>query len=70
MNGERHWHSMKEFPHSEVRGWMDLYRTASGREFQAQTKHHFTDNPSIQGMWHSYVNTDPKVALATFPSVS
>ena len=27
-------------------------------------------NPSIQGMWNSFTNVDPKIALAQFPNVS
>ena len=35
-----------------------------------QQKYEYTDNPSIQGMWNSFTNVDPSVALAKFPDVS
>jgi hypothetical protein len=70
VNGVRHWQSLFNYTREHVVGWMDVYRTASGKQFQYQQKHHYTDNPSIQGMWNSYVNADPAVALAKFPDVS
>ena len=35
-----------------------------------QQKYEYTENPSIQGMWNSFTNVDPKIALAQFPNVS
>ena len=69
MNGERHWQSVNEHTREEFGGWLDLLVHASGREFQHQEKDHHTEHPSIQGMWNPYVHTDPKVAVAQFPSV-
>ena len=69
MNGERHWQSVHEQSRDEFGGWLDTLAHASGREFQHQEKDHHTEHPSIQGMWNPYVHTDPKVALAKFPSV-
>ena len=34
-----------------------------------QQKYEYTENPSIQGMWNSFTNVDPKIALAQFPNV-
>ena len=70
VNGQRYWQSVWDYSRDRVSNWMDVIRSASGREFQQQDKHHYTDNPTIQGMWHSYVNTEPHVALAKFPDVS
>jgi hypothetical protein len=67
VNGERHYQSIPELPHEEVQQWMDTYRNHSGKEYQVQLKYEYTETPSVQGMWHSYVNVDPTIALATFP---
>ena len=55
--------------HQEVREWMDLARNSSGKEYQHQSKYEFSHNPSIQGMWHPFVNVCPSVATAKFPDV-
>ena len=67
LNGERHWKSFHCYTRQEVREWLDIMRNASGKEFQVQQKYEFTDNPSIQGMWNSFANLDPSIALAQFP---
>ncbi len=69
VNGERHWQSLDNFSREEVSAWLDLYRTHSGKEYQIQQKYEHTLNPSIQGMWNSYTNVDPQIALAKFPTV-
>lgn len=68
LNGERHWKSFHCYTRDEVREWLDVMRNASGKEFQVQQKYEYTDNPSIQGMWNSFTNVDPKIALAQFPN--
>ena len=70
MNGERHWQSFTHLKHSEVSEWLDYYKNSSGKEYQVQSKYEYTENPSIQGMWHPFVNTDPAIATAQFPIVS
>ncbi len=69
MNGERHWQSLNKFTREEVGAWLDVLRTSSGKEFQTQNKMEYTDTPTVQGMWNSYTNVDPTVALAKFPEV-
>lgn len=68
LNGERHWQSFHCYTREECREWLDVIRNASGKEFQVQQKYEYTDNPSIQGMWDSFTNADPKIALAQFPN--
>ncbi len=68
VNGERHWQSVMGCTSDDLAGWLDVAASASGREFEHQSKHHFTATPSVQGMWNSYVNTDPAVAVRQFPS--
>jgi len=70
LNGERHWKSFHHYSKEEVREWLDVMRNASGKEFQVQQKYEYTDNPSIQGMWNSFTNVDPSVALAKFPDTT
>ena len=49
---------------------MDFYKNSSGKEYLVQTKYEYTENPSIQGAWHPFVNADPEIAVAKFPMVS
>ena len=70
VNGERHWQTLHQLKYEEVVEWLDYYKSFSGREYQVQTKYEYTENPSIQGMWHPFVNTDPAIATAQFPIVS
>jgi len=68
LNGERHWQSLNNMDVDEVGGWIDYYRTHSGAEFMAQKKMTYSDHPSIQGMWHPHVHSDPAIAVTEFPS--
>jgi len=68
LNGERHWQSCHAYSKQELTEWLDVLRNASGKEFQVQQKYEFTDNPSVQGMWNSFMNVDPQVATAQFPN--
>lgn len=68
LNGERHWQSCHQYTREELKEWLDVLRNASGKEFQVQQKYEFTENPSVQGMWNSFVNVDPWVATAQFPN--
>ena len=67
LNGERHWKSTHQYTRQELKEWLDVLRNASGKEYQVQQKYEFTQNPSIQGMWNSFTNADPSIALAQFP---
>ena len=49
---------------------MDFYKNSSGKEYLVQTKYEYTENPSIQGAWHPFVNADPEIAVAKFPMVN
>merc|ERR1712141_210526 len=64
LNGERHWKSIHQYTRNELKEWLDVWRNASGKEFQVQQKYEYTDNPSIQGMWNSFTNVDPNVELS------
>ena len=83
LNGERHWQSLNNMDVDEVccvflleyeqdkiqvGGWIDYYRTHSGAEFMTQKKMTYSDHPSIQGMWHPHVHSDPEIAITEFPS--
>eukprot|EP00092_Neocalanus_flemingeri_P014019 GFUD01015124.1.p1 GENE.GFUD01015124.1~~GFUD01015124.1.p1 ORF type:complete len:198 (+),score=37.93 GFUD01015124.1:76-669(+) len=68
LNGESHWQSLNNFTVDEVGSWVDYYRTHSGREFMAQTKMTYTDYPSIQGMWHPHVHSDPALVVTELPN--
>ena len=52
----------------QVAAWVDYYRTHSGAEFMAQPKMTYSDHPSIQGMWHPHVHSEPEHCLAKYPN--
>jgi len=68
LNGERHWQSLNNMGIDEVAAWVDYYRTHSGAEFMAQPKMTYSDHPSIQGMWHPHVHSEPEHCLAKYPN--
>lgn len=67
LNGERHWQSLNKLNQEQISEWMDFYKNSSGKEYLVQTKYEYTENPSIQGAWHPFVNADPEIAVAKFP---
>lgn len=62
------WQSFQSLSQDEVSQWMDYYRCHSGKNYVVQKKYEFTVNPSIQGIWHPFVNADPEIATASFPT--
>ena len=42
LNGNRHWQSIDKYSREDVGAWLDVVRTASGKEFQTQNKGPFT----------------------------
>jgi hypothetical protein len=52
----------------KVGAWVDYYRTHSGVEFMSQPKMTYSDTPSVQGMWHPHVHSDPALAVTEFPN--
>lgn len=67
LNGEKLWQSFHRLEYPAISEWMDYYRTHSGKNYLVQRKYEYTDHPSIQGMWHPFVNADPTIATANFP---
>ena len=67
LNGNRHWQSLERYSREEVGAWLDVVRTASGKEFRTQNKMEYTETPTVQGMWNSFTNADPSTAAAAFP---
>jgi len=67
LNGNRHWQSLEKYSREDVGAWLDVVRTASGKEFQTQNKMEYTETPTVQGMWNSFTNANPSTAAATFP---
>ena len=67
VNGEKLWQSFHRLEYPAIFEWMDYYRTHSGKNYLVQRKYEYTDHPSIQGMWHPFVNADPTIATANFP---
>ena len=52
-----------------VSEWIDYYKNHSGKNYMIQKKYEYTENPTIQGMWHPFVNVEPEIATAKFPVV-
>ena len=52
-----------------VSEWIDYYKNHSGKNYLVQKKYEYTENPTIQGMWHPFVNVEPEIATAKFPVV-
>ena len=52
-----------------VSQWIDYYKNHSGKNYLVQKKYEYTENPTIQGMWHPFVNVEPEIATAKFPVV-
>ena len=51
----------------EVCKWLEFARTRSGEQIIRFRKPWHTDNPSIQGVWHPFLNKDPAINVKTFP---
>lgn len=51
----------------EICKWVELMKTRSGVEIVRLRKTWHTDNPSIQGMWHPFLNKDTSLNVKTFP---
>lgn len=67
LNGEKHRHSLIKHSPDEVRAWMDLFASHSGKEYQVQSKWSYSDNPSVQGTWDHFTHQNPKHASAKYP---
>ncbi|KAL5022734.1 hypothetical protein ScPMuIL_001889 [Solemya velum] len=51
----------------EICKWVDLMKTRSGVKVVRLRKMWHTDNPSIQGLWHPFLNKDTSLNIKTFP---
>ncbi|CAI9732831.1 Hypothetical predicted protein [Octopus vulgaris] len=51
----------------EISKWMELMRTRSGVQIKRIRKPWHTENPSIQGVWHSFANKSPSLNVTEFP---
>ncbi|TRY77000.1 hypothetical protein TCAL_13512 [Tigriopus californicus] len=68
LNGEKHHFPLKNKDFTYVVETVDSLLHHSGKEFQIQEKQHYTDQTSIQGMWHPFTHVDPSVAVSQFPN--
>lgn len=69
MNGERHYTNMRNFTRDGVSRWLTFFRTRVGLQTIRFRKIHHTSIPSIQGVWHPFLNKDPELNITTFPCV-
>jgi len=67
LNGEKHRQVIDKYSCDEIREWMDVFKNASGKEYQVQLKYEYSDHPSIQGAWTPFTNADPAINLAQLP---
>lgn len=68
LNGEKQIVSTTNFTHDEVKKWVTLMYTQSGREDMRFRKLWRTNHPSIQGPWNPFVNKHPELNIAQFPN--
>jgi hypothetical protein len=69
VNGEKLWQGLNREDYDVVSQWIDYYKNHSGKNYLVQKKYEYTENPTIQGMWHPFVNVEPEIATAKFPVV-
>jgi len=67
LNGEKLWQGLNREDYDVVSEWIDYYKNHSGKNYLVQKKYEYTENPTIQGMWHPFVNVEPEIATAKFP---
>jgi len=67
LNGEKHHQVVDTYTRQQLKEWLDVIRSQSGKEYQVQLKYEYTDHPSIQGVWNPFTNADPAVALEQHP---
>ncbi|KAK7791262.1 hypothetical protein R5R35_005583 [Gryllus longicercus] len=68
LNGEKQIVDCRNFSYEEVKKWVSLLRSQSGRGTVRLLKMWHTDHPSIQGPWSPFVNRDPKLNWVEFPN--
>ncbi|KAK3094390.1 hypothetical protein FSP39_001121 [Pinctada imbricata] len=67
LNGRSESVDCNNMDKDEICKWMEFQRTRSGEQIIRFRKPWHTDTPSVQGIWHPFLNKDPSVNLRTFP---
>ena len=57
-------------PVESVCQWLEHLRTRSGEQLVKVVKPWHSDTPSIQGVWHPFLNKHPSLYTMTFPQPS
>ena len=70
VNGRREVVCMAKNSAEDVCKWLEHLRTRSGVQIVKLAKNWHTDSPTIQGVWHPFLNKNPSLATATFPDPS
>ena len=47
MNGEKHRQVIDKYSCDEIREWMDVFKNASGKEYQVQLKYEYSGMATI-----------------------
>ncbi|XP_070212739.1 uncharacterized protein [Littorina saxatilis] len=68
LNGRQERVSTKDMPADEVCKWLEHLRTRSGAQIVNLRKEWLTNTPSIQGVWHPFLNKNPSLAGTSFPA--
>ena len=68
MNGREERVYTNNMDAEEVCKWMEHLRTRSGVQIVNLRKEWHTDNPSIQGVWHPFLNKNSSLATCSFPA--
>ena len=68
VNGRREVISMGKQSAEEICKWLEHLRTRSGVQIVNLARPWHTDTPSIQGVWHPFLNKNPSLATTSFPA--
>ena len=59
---------MANMPAEEVCKWIEHLRTRSGEQIVRLRKPWHSDCPSVQGVWHPFLNKHPSLGATSFPA--
>merc|ERR1719342_1276301 len=68
LNGRTERIETGNMPAEEVAKWVEHLRTRSGVQIQRLKKDWHTDTPSIQGVWHPFLNKNPAISTTLLPA--
>lgn len=55
------------FEPSDIKKWLEYLRTRSGQRIVRYEQHNRTEIPSVQGLWHPFLNYPTEMNVAKYP---